>query len=89
MCSSDHTVVVMRGVADINEPRLSFNVLFKREDDMWIAHYLELNVVTTTSTESEALQDLNDLIVAQLRYALADASASFGMLDLNQGHRSR
>ncbi|MEW6263188.1 MAG: hypothetical protein AB1641_08935 [Thermodesulfobacteriota bacterium] len=48
-----------------------FNVLLKRESDLFVAHYLELDIVATAPTAQEAESDVIDLICAQVGYAFA------------------
>ncbi len=50
---------------------MAFNVLVKEEDDMWVAHCLELDVVATSDTEEGAVTDIADLIRAQVSYAIS------------------
>lgn len=51
---------------------LSFSVLFKKEDDIIIAHCLELDIVATADTFKEAENDILDLIAAQVSYAFSN-----------------
>ena len=47
-----------------------FKILIKdREDGKWIAHCLELDIVTVAPTFEEARIDILELIEAQIRYA--------------------
>jgi hypothetical protein len=46
-----------------------FNILMKKEDEMFIAHCMELDIVATGSSVDETTQDMIDLIIAQLKYA--------------------
>ena len=48
---------------------VSFNILLKEEDGFFIAHCLELDIVATGLTASEARMEILDLIKAQLDYA--------------------
>ena len=50
----------------------TFNVLVKKEDDLYIAHCLELDIVDTGTTRAQATGDLHDLIGTQLSYAFAN-----------------
>jgi len=46
-----------------------FSVLITKEDDKYVAHCLELDIVTTAPTFSEARDDIGDLILAQVKFA--------------------
>ena len=54
----------------MDRPKLTFNVLVKREGSQWSAHCLELDIVAAADTQEQALIDLRDLIVAQWEFAL-------------------
>ncbi len=49
-----------------------FNCLVKKEDDIFIGHCLELDIVTTASTLTAVKKDLNDLIMVQVDYAFSN-----------------
>jgi hypothetical protein len=49
-----------------------FNVLARRKGDMWIAHCLELDVVTTAESVENLKKDMEDLILAQVDYAFSN-----------------
>lgn len=46
-----------------------FNILIKKEDEVFVAHCMELDIVATAQSIEEATNDLTDLIVAQIEYA--------------------
>lgn len=48
------------------------NVLVKKEGDSWTAHCLELDIVASANTAEEARQDMIDLVVEQIKYALSN-----------------
>lgn len=50
---------------------LVLNVLVKREDDNWIGHCLELDIVATSDDINQLKKDMIDLIVAQVDYAFS------------------
>ena len=52
------------------EESFSFKVLIKKEPDAWVAHCLELNLVTVADTVEQAERDMIDIIIAHLRFAL-------------------
>lgn len=51
------------------EKSITFHCLIKKEEDLFIAHCLELDIVATATTIKEAQEDMTDLIIAQVRYA--------------------
>jgi predicted RNase H-like HicB family nuclease len=54
------------------ETSMVFNVLIKKEMDLFVAHCLELDIVATGKTLDEAKGDLKDLIEAQVECAFAN-----------------
>ena len=54
------------------EKSLTFNILIKEEDDQFIAHCLELDIVTTANDLKTAEDDIASLVVAQLEYAFSN-----------------
>ena len=53
----------------INKSTMLFNVLIKKIDDKFLAHCLELDIVTTAKTLNQVRQDIIDLIKAQVSFA--------------------
>ena len=49
-----------------------FSVLVKKEGDTWVAHCLELDIVTTARSLDAAKAEMNDLIAAQVDYAFCN-----------------
>lgn len=49
-----------------------FNILIKKEDEMFIAHCMELDIVATGPSADQATHDMMDLIIAQLKYAFSN-----------------
>jgi hypothetical protein len=49
-----------------------FNIIAKKENGMWIAHCLELDIVATASSKLNVIKEINDLIVAQIDYAFSN-----------------
>ena len=49
-----------------------FNILIKKEEDVFIAHCLELDIVTTSKYEKEVINDILDLVKAQVNYAFSN-----------------
>lgn len=50
--------------------RFSFRILIKKEDDLWVAHCLELDLVANAPSEKQVQEDIVNVIVAQVRYCL-------------------
>lgn len=50
---------------------LDFNILTKREDNLWIAHCLELDIVASAKDLHQVMDDIHDLIKAQVDYAFS------------------
>lgn len=50
-------------------PALIFNVLIRKEKDYFVAHCLELDIVTTAATAEEVQTEIIDLVDAQIGYA--------------------
>jgi len=47
-------------------------IFFKKEDNMFIAHCLELDIVAVSETIEEAKKDIISLIEAQVEYAVSN-----------------
>lgn len=55
----------MRPVKEIN-----LDIVFYREDDMFVAHCLQLDIVAQAHTISQAECDIEDLIIAHTMYTI-------------------
>lgn len=53
----------------MNNSIITFNVLIKKEDNLYIAHCLELDIVTASDDVDKLKDDIIDLLTAQLDYA--------------------
>ena len=51
---------------------MTFNIIAKKENDMWIAHCLELDIVATSDSLADLRKDMDDLIIAQIDYAFSN-----------------
>ena len=49
-----------------------FNVIIKKEDNLFIAHCLELDIVATGKIQKDVEKDMGELIVAQVDYAFSN-----------------
>ncbi|MEW6112251.1 MAG: hypothetical protein AB1664_08990, partial [Thermodesulfobacteriota bacterium] len=54
-----------------------FRILVKREDDLWLAHCLELDLVATASSEKQLQEDIVNVIVEQVRYCLVNDNMDY------------
>lgn len=54
-----------------NDISISANILIKKEDGIFVAHCLELDVVATGNSYEEAQRECVSLICAQIEYAFA------------------
>ncbi len=48
---------------------LTFSILIRKEDDIFVAHCLELDVVATAPTFAQVRNDIADLVLAQVSFA--------------------
>jgi hypothetical protein len=55
-----------------NDGSMIFNVLVKKEENLFIAHCLELDIVATSTTVDQVTTDIIDLIKAQVDYAFSN-----------------
>jgi len=51
---------------------VTFNVLIKEEDDILVAHCLELDIVATADSLKQVKEDISSLIIAQIDYAFSN-----------------
>lgn len=54
---------------DCGMSKLSLRVVIYPEDELWVAHSLEMDVIGVGATQAAALQELRSNIEAQLSYA--------------------
>lgn len=57
---------------ELIENGMSVNILIKREDGVFVAHCLELDIVTTGETFDQTNKDIVGLICAQVDYAFSN-----------------
>lgn len=48
---------------------ITFNIFIKEEDDILVAHCLELDIVATADSVNQVKEDISSLIIAQIDYA--------------------
>lgn len=51
-------------------PSVKLNVLLYEEDGEWIAHCLQMDIVTSSVNQSVVIEEILDLIQAQVEYAI-------------------
>jgi len=59
------------------EESFTFKVLIKKEPEEWVAHCLELNLVTVAETLDQVQSDIIDVIIAHVRYALENDNLEY------------
>ena len=63
---------------NINPPDLRFDVLVYREDAVWVAHCLQIDIVGTCSNEKdEAINEVIDLCTEQIICAVENGNLDF------------
>ena len=48
---------------------MKFQVLIKKEEGLWVAHCMELDIVAANKNLASAKKEIGDLITAQVSYA--------------------
>jgi hypothetical protein len=61
----------------VREETFSFKVLVRCEEGLWVAHCLELDLVTEADTREQACEDMADVITAHVRYALENDNMEY------------
>lgn len=56
---------------------MTVNVLLKEEEGLYVAHCLELDLVTTGSSYADAQKDMVDCIIAQVHYAFENDNLDY------------
>lgn len=56
---------------------MTFNILIKKESDMFIAHCLELDIVATSQSADQVEEDIMSLIDAQIDYAFTHGNLDY------------
>jgi hypothetical protein len=59
------------------ESAMTFNVLIKEEEGLFIAHCLELDLVTTSANLDQVQADILDVIGAQVDYAFTNNNLEY------------
>ncbi|MBI5605488.1 MAG: hypothetical protein HY879_19325 [Deltaproteobacteria bacterium] len=61
----------------IQETAMTFNVLIKEEEGIFIAHCLELDLVTTATSLDQVQTDILDVIGVQVDYAFTNNNLEY------------
>lgn len=51
---------------------MTFNILARKENDLWVAHCLELDIVATSNSLADLKKEMEDLIITQVDYAFSN-----------------
>lgn len=54
-----------------------FRILVKKEDDLWVAHCLELDLVAAGPTEEQVESDIIDIITEQITYCVSNDNMDY------------
>ena len=54
-----------------------FRILVKKQDDLWIAHCLELDLVVAALTENQVEEDILAVIKEQVRYCIVNDNMDY------------
>ncbi len=55
---------------NMQKPLLRLNIIIHQDDNEWVAHCLEMDIVATNTTAKKAEDDIIDLIKTQVIYAV-------------------
>ena len=58
------------------QPSIKLNVLIYKESNEWIAHCLQMDIVTTGQDEKDVEKDIINIIKAQIIFALQNNNLS-------------
>lgn len=56
---------------------ITFNILIKKEENLWVAHCLELDLVATAETCDQAHADIIDVVKTQITYAFENDNLDY------------
>jgi hypothetical protein len=59
-------------IPSTEDQSMTFNVFIKEEDNLFVAHCLELDIVATANSLNQAKKDITSLIIAQIDYAFSN-----------------
>lgn len=54
------------------EWKFSFRILIKKQDDLWVAHCLELDLVAASPSKEVVEKDIVDICLEQVRYSIVN-----------------
>ena len=55
----------------------NFRILIKKEDELWVAHCLELDLVAVAPTEAHVEEDIVAVITEQVRYCIVNDNMDY------------
>jgi len=61
----------------ITKTAMTFNILVKEIEDLYVAHCLELDIVATSENSEQVEKDIIDLILAQVDYAFSNNNLAY------------
>ncbi|MHB8202660.1 MAG: hypothetical protein ACYDHG_03020 [Desulfomonilaceae bacterium] len=54
------------------EWKFNFRILINEQEDLWVAHCLELDLVAASPTKEEFEKDIIDICLEQVRYSIVN-----------------
>ncbi len=60
-----------------NQISMTFSILARQKEGIWIGHCLELDIVATAESLDQLKNDMLDLIVAQVDYAFSNNNLDY------------
>jgi hypothetical protein len=67
----------IKGIDYIMKPHIRLNIIVHEEENEYVAHCLEMDIVATNSTSRKAVNDLIDLIKAQITFAIENNNEDY------------
>ena len=61
----------------MSKPHFRLNIILHEEDNEFIAHCLEMDIVATNTTQKKTIDDLIDLIKAQIVFAINNGNEDY------------
>ncbi|MGO8878367.1 MAG: hypothetical protein ACLPVO_18890 [Desulfomonilaceae bacterium] len=54
------------------EWKFTFSILIKKQEDLWVAHCLGLDLVAASPSKEEVEKDIVDICLEQVRYSIVN-----------------
>lgn len=64
-------------VKDAMKPHFRLNIMVHEENNEFVAHCLEMDLVATNTTQKKVVNDVVDLIKAQITYAIENGNENY------------